>query len=196
MTRTRLPLIAAGAVLAVLLGALLLTGEGLPAPPDDPRVGPVLDADDRAALDTPPVLRGADPAPPDLVPTDPEAVVRAYLGAALSATADDAGRTQRGGTAYAEPGSPPAAVGVLVLDPPPPGQTRTATARSLDLVAVAPGDGRRGYRADVETRTGPPGGAVTTATTTRSVVVARQPDGRWLVTADGPENPDLVIGED
>jgi hypothetical protein len=199
---TRLPLLAACAVVAVLLGALLLTGGATPAPPDGdgpgPLVGPVVGTDDRAALDAEPVLRGPDapPTDPGAVLTDPEATVRAYLAAALGTEAGDAGRTHLRAAPYAVPGTGPATVGVLVLDAPPPGQARTATVRGLDLVAADRGDRRRGYRALVETRTGPPGGPFATAAVTRSVVVARQPDGRWLVAADAPENPDLVAGED
>ncbi len=197
MSHLRLPLLAVVAVLAVLAGALLLTGGGTaPVPPGG---GPaVLDADDRAALEHAPVRRGSDAptADPGVTLTDPEAVVRAYLAAARSVTAADAGATHLRAAPYAVPGSPPATVGVLVLDAPRPGEVRTASVRALDLVAADRGDRRRGYRADVETRTGPPGGPVVTAATTASVVVARQPDGRWLVAVDGPENPDLVAGED
>jgi hypothetical protein len=196
MSRLRLPLLAVVAVLAVLVGSLLLTSGVTPVPPGGG--APVLDADDRAALDHAPVRRGADaPAPdPGVTPTDPEAVVRAYLTAALSVTDADAGATHLRAAPYAAPGSAPATVGVLVLDAPGPGEVRTASVRTLDLVAADRGDRRRGYRAHVETRTGPPGGPVVTATTTAAVVVARQPDGRWLVAVDGPENPDLAIGED
>lgn len=196
--RLRLPLLTAVAVLLVVAGVAILAGGAGAEPPAGGEAGPVVDADDRAALDTAPVLRGAEPPPadPGVTLTDPEAVVRAYLAAALSLTAEDAGRTQRRAVPYAEPGSPPATAGVLVLDAPPPGEVRTGTVRDLALVAVDRGDRRRGYRAAVETRTGPPAGPVATAALTRSVVVARQPDGRWLVVAEGPENPDLAAGED
>ncbi len=195
---TRLPLLAAAAVVAVLVGVLALTGGALPVPPSGDGAGPVVDADDRAALDAAPVFRGADAPPADagVTLTDPDAVVRAYLAAALSVTADDAGRTHLRAAPYAVPGSGPATVGVLVLDAPPPGEARTATVRDLQLVAADRGDRRRGYRAAIEIRTGPAAGPLGTTTGTRSVVVARQPDGRWLVAADGPENPDLVAGED
>jgi len=83
----------------------------------------------------------------------------------------------------------PAAVGVVVLDPPPPGQVRTAAVTALDLVAATEDDRRRGYRATVATSTGP----VTATVTTAYVVLARQPDGRWLVVVDAP---DLLEGDD
>ena len=54
-------------------------------------------------------------------------------------------------------------------------------------VAAAEDDRRRGYRATVTTSTGPPDGAATTAITSAYVVLARQPDGRWLVVADSPD---------
>jgi hypothetical protein len=84
-------------------------------------------------------------------------------------------------------------VGVVVLDPPPAGQGRTATVTTLRLAAASEDDRRRGYRATVTMATGRPGGAVTTALVAAYVVVARQPDGRWLVVADAPE---LLEGND
>lgn len=196
MPRLRLPLLSAAAVVLVAAGALLLTGGGSEPPSGgEPILGPVLDDEDRAALDTAPVFRGADAPAPDagVTLTDPEAAVRAYLQAAHGVTAEDGGRTHLRAAPYAVPGTAPATVGVLVMDPPPPGGERTASVRSLELVAADRGDRRRGYLAAVEIRTAPGGD---TAVFTSSVVVARQPDGRWLVAAETPENPDLPAGED
>lgn len=196
VSNLRLPLLAAGSVVLVTVGALLLTGGGTTPPAEgDPSAGPVVDEADRAALDAAPVFRGADaPAPdPGVTFTDPEAVVRAYLRAAHGVTADDAGRTHLRSAPYAVPGTAAATVGVLVLDAAPPGTGRTASVRRLDLVAADRGDRRRGYQAAVEIRTTPGGD---TAVFASSVVVARQPDGRWLVAAETPENPDLPAGED
>jgi hypothetical protein len=176
-------------VLAVVVGLLLLgpaTAE--PGPP----LGAVLDSADRQALDAVAVRRGAPPAPPDPAVdlTDPSAVAVAYLAAARSTCPDDRGHTHLRAAGYAESGSPPAAVGVLVLDPPPPGQVRTGAVTNLDLVAADEADTRRGYRATVATTIGPPGGAAVTDVSTAYVVLARQPDGRWLVAADTPDLPD------
>ena len=93
-------------------------------------MGSTLTAEDRLALDAPAVVRGAPAAPVDPAVDlgDPEAVARAYLTAALSLTADDTGRTHLRAAGYAEPGSPPATVGVLVLDPPAPGEVAEADA--------------------------------------------------------------------
>ena len=115
----RLPL--AVAVLLVLAGLVVRGDE--PGPP----LGAVLDGSDRHALDAAPLRRGPDPPPADPAVdlTDPAAVARAYLAAARSATPADHGRTRRDAVPYAAAGSP-AAVGVVVLDPPPPGQVRTA----------------------------------------------------------------------
>ncbi len=201
-TAHRLPLIAAAAVVLVTGGGLLLGGAALAPPAGDPPPGAppavTLDDDDRAALDAAPIVRGEDaPAPdPGVTFTHPEAVVRAYLAAAHSGTADDAGRTHLRAAPYAVPGTAAADVGVLVLDPPPPGATRTATVRELELIAADRGDRRRGYRAVVETRTGADRGPSDTTLLTSDVVVAQQPDGRWLVAAETPENPDLAVGED
>jgi hypothetical protein len=150
----------------------------------------VLDGSDRHALDAAPLLRGPDPPPADPAVdlSDPAAVARAYLAAARSATPADHGRTRRDAVPYAAAGSP-AAVGVVVLDPPPPGQVRTAAVTALDFVAATEDDRRRGYRATVAMSTGPATATVTTA----YVVLARQPDGRWLVVVDAP---DLLEGDD
>jgi hypothetical protein len=173
---------------AALAVPLLLHGD----PDSGPPLGAVLDGPDRRVLDAVPLRRGPEPPPADPAVdlTDPVAVVRAYLVAARTAGADDAGRTRRQAASYAAPGSPPAAVGVLVLDPPPRGQVRTAAVPELDLVAVDDADRRRGYRATVATATGPPDGAAVPAVVTAYVALARQPDGRWLVTTDTPDLPE------
>jgi hypothetical protein len=142
-----------------------------------------------------PVRRGTDPpvADPAVDLADPTAVARAYLAGARSATPDDHGRTSLRAAAYAAPESPPGSVGVVVLDPPPPGQIRTASVTALELVAAAEDDRRRSYRATVATATGPPGVAAAAGVASAYVVLARQPDGRWLVVADAP---DLGEGDD
>lgn len=195
MPASRLPLLAAAAAALVTVGALLLTGAGSVAPSVEPPPGPVVDREDRAALDAAPVLRGADAPPPDpgTTFTDPAAVARAFLRAAHTTEAADAGGTHLRAAPYAVPGSAAAVVGVLVLDPPPPGTARTASVRRLDLVAADHDDLRRGYLAVVETRDSP-GGA--TAVLRTGVVVTRQPGGRWLVAAEAPDDPDLAVGED
>ncbi|MDT7581240.1 MAG: hypothetical protein QOK35_2504 [Pseudonocardiales bacterium] len=191
--RSALALIATAlVVLAVTLAVpLLVRGDADPGPPP----GAVLDGPDRQVLDAVPIRRGPGPPPADPAVDlhDPVAVARAYLVAARAAATDDTGRTHLQAASYAAPDSPPAAVGVLVLDPPPRGQVRTAAVPALDLVAADDADRRRGYRATVATATGPPGGAGVPAVTTAYVVVDRQPDGRWLVTAD---TPDLPEGDD
>ena len=181
--------VAALAVAALAVAALALTllvsGRAEPGPP----LGAVLDGADRRVLAAAPLRRGADPptADPTVDLTDPQAVARGYLAAARSTGADDGGRTHLRAAAYAVPGSPLAAVGVAVLDPPPAGQHRTALVTGLDLVAADRTDLRRGYLATVTTATGPPGGATSTAVATAYVVLARQPDGRWLVGLDTPD---------
>ncbi|MGE3286228.1 MAG: hypothetical protein AB7J32_09005 [Pseudonocardia sp.] len=182
------PLLVA-ALVAVIAFAATLLGRSADAAP----MGSTLTAEDRLALAAPAVVRGA-PAPPvnpSVDPGDPEAVARAYLAAALSLTAEDTGRTHLRAAGYAEPGSPPATVGVLVVDPPPPGEVRRAAVRDLELVASAPDDRRRAYLATVETVTGPPGGPGRNALLIGHLVLAFQPDGRWLVASDTALNPDL-----
>jgi hypothetical protein len=186
------------AVLVVLALALLgRTATGQVPPSGDPPPGAALSADDRRAVDARPVARGEQATPPD--PTvdlhDPDAVARAYLEAAYCVDAGDAGRTQLRAASYAAPGSPPAVVGVLVLDAPPPGALRTASVTALDLVATDEDGTRRGYRAEIGTATGPAGGPTTDAVLIRHVVLAHQPDGTWLVTAESTASPDLTVGE-
>lgn len=191
MTRL-LPFLAAALVVSGV--ALLLSWLDSPGVPDDlPRLGAALSTADRRDLDAAPVERGADapPVDPSVDLGDPEAVARAYLVAAHSLGPDDAGRTHLRGAGYAVPGSPPATVGVLVLDPPPPGTVRRASVVGLELVAADVADRRRAYLATVETGTGPVDGPAEITVTTGHVVLTHQPDGRWLVVSDTPENPDL-----
>ncbi len=160
--------------------------------------GGVLSDGDRHALAAAPALRGADPAPPDprVDLTDPEAVARAFLTASHTVLPGDAGHTQLRAAAYAQPGSPAAAVGVVVLDPPTPGAHRTADVQAL--VPAGEDGNRRGYRAQLSTTTGAPDGPWTVALERALVVLGLQPDGRWLVvaeTAEGADNPD-PSGED
>lgn len=203
MNRSSLPvpLLATVAAVAVAVVALVLVGRvtaEVPPPSDDPPLGAALSEGDRIALDAAPVLRGQAPAPvdPTVDLTDPQAVARTYLAAAHSITSDDAGHTHLRAAGYAVPGSPPATVGVVVLDPPPAGSVRTATVTALDLVAADQNNQRRGYRAEVGTATGPPGETVAIDLIARYVVLARQPDGQWLVALDSPPTPDLPVGED
>jgi hypothetical protein len=196
---TGVPLLAALAVTAVALVSFTLTGGGpSETPPSgDPPLGGAISEEDRVALDAVPVQRGAPAAPADPAVdlADPEAVARAYLAAAHSLAPEDAGHTHLRGGAYAVPESPPATVGVVVVDPPPAGSARTATVTALELAAADNGGSRRGYRAEVGTATGPPGGRLTVGLVERYIVLAHQPDGRWLVAADSPATPDLPAGE-
>lgn len=201
MNRTLLrPLLAATGAVAVAVIAFLIVGAGFAQSPpsgDNPRGG-VLSEADRRDLAAVPLERGADPAPidPSVDLTDPEAVARAYLTAAHSVSPADVGRTHLRAAGYAAPGSPAATVGVVVIDPPPAGSVRTATVTALELIAADHEDDRRGYEAEIGTATGPPGGPVTVDLVRAHVVLARQPEGRWLVVADFPPNPDLPAGED
>ena len=192
----RPPIIAAAAlaVVVLLVATAFLVRSSHDRGPGPP-LGAVLDDADRRVLGAVPVRRGADPpvVDPAVDLADPTAVARAYLGAARSATPDDHGRTRLRAAAYAAPESPPGSVGVVVLDPPPPGQIRTASVTALELAAAAEDGHRRGYRATVATATGPPGATASTAAASAYVVLARQPDGRWLVVADAP---DLLESDD
>jgi hypothetical protein len=185
---------AAAALAAAAVVSLVVAGLAALLRPDD-RGGAVLSDDDRRALAAAPALRGVDSAPvdPAVDLTDPEAVARAYLVAAHSLVPGDAGHTQRRATGYARPGSP-AAVGVVVLDPPPPGARRTAVVTALELAGASAE--RRGYRAALRTETARPGGPVAVAYQQALVVLARSPDGRWRVVAETAGDLNLPVGED
>lgn len=182
-----LPFIAAGG--AVLVACVfVLTRTDAAELVGGPPLGAVLSEQDRRDLDAVDVSRGAAPPPvdPAVDLRDPRAVARAYLVAANGLTAADGGRTQLRAAGYAAPGTPPATVGVLVLDPPPAGSVRTARVRTLELLTADPGDRRRGYRTAVETATGPPEGPGAVRLIAGHIVLARQPNGQWLVAADAP----------
>jgi hypothetical protein len=171
---------------------VLLAVAALP-PPADLTSGGVLSADDRRAFAAAPALRAADPTPPDPTVdlTDPTAVARAYLVAAHSLVPGDAGHTQRRAAGYARLG----AVGVVVLDPPPPGAYRTAVVTGLEAIG-ADGD-RRGFRAALRTETGRPGGPVAVGRQHALVVLAEGADGRWRVVMEtSGDDPDLPVGEE
>lgn len=196
MIRRLLPVVVAGLVVSCLVVGVAAAGwlfgpSGEIA--DTPPLGATFSAADRRALDAPTVGRGAEPPPvdPSVDLTDPEAVTRAYLVAAHTVEPGDAGHTHLRAAGYAVPGSPPATVGVLVLDPPPPGARRRASVRELELVATDPPDRRRAYLASVETATGPPGAAADVELVIGHIVAVHQPDGRWLVGADSADNPDF-----
>lgn len=202
MTRSnRRPLIAAAAATLITVVALQLLGRaaaGDVPPSGDPPTGAALSSEDRLVLEAAPVVRGelAAPVDPAVDLRDPEAVARAYLAAAHSVEPGDTGRTHLRAAGYAAPGSPAAAVGVVVLDAPAAGSIRTAAVTALELVAADRADVRRGYRAELGTATGPAGGPFSVAVVVRHVVLARQPDDRWAVTADSSATPDLPAGED
>jgi hypothetical protein len=182
--------LATATVLLLAVGAIAALAQ-----PDD-LGGGVLSDDDRRALAAVAALRGADPAPPDPAVdlTDPAAVARAYLTVAHSFGPGDAGHTQRRAAGFAQPGSP-AAVGVVVLDPPPPDAYRTVVVTALEL-AGAEGN-RRGYRAALRTETTHPRGPVTVGQQHALVVLSEGQDGRWRVVVETTgDNPDLSVGED
>ena len=196
MTRTLAPSMTAAAAVTIVILALVLVSSGRDRS-SEPPVGAALSSDDRHALSPVPVHRGApaEPLDPTVDLHDPEAVARAYLVAAHSVSAADTGRTQLRAAGYAVPGNPPGAVGVIVLDAPGDGAVATAAVTALELVAVDREDRRRGYRAELGVATGPPGAAPAVTLVTRDVVLAREPDGRWLVAADTTATVDLLAGE-
>jgi hypothetical protein len=196
MNSPRTPiLIAAAVVVAVLLGwAVVGASGGAEAASDLEGVGPgaALSGPERAELAGTPIQAG-DATPvtdPAVVFTDPEAVARAYLVAAHSHAAADAGRTNRRGMPYAVAGGPDGGVGIVVLDAPPPGQVSVAAVEDLALFASSPEGDRLGYRAAYRVAMGPPGALGPPGPVrTRYLVLVRQADGRWLVAVDTTDPP-------
>jgi hypothetical protein len=185
------PLVTGIIVLLVLAGALYLaagSGDGA-----DDSGGGTLTAEDRAALDAAPVERGADPSgpAPALDPTDPVAVASAYVTAAYSLDAADAGHTNRRAVRFAAPGTPPATVGVLVVNAPPAGRSVTANVTDIEQVGADESGTRRGYVVGYRLREDPPG-PPDPDRHTRFLLLIRQVDGRWTVAGD---SPDGQVGE-
>jgi hypothetical protein len=177
-------------VLLVLAAALYLASAG--GPGGDDTSGGTLSAADRAALDAAPVERGADAGPDAGVDLrDPVAVASAYVVAGYSLRDTDAGHTNRRAVPYAAPATPPATVGVLVVNPPPAGRRVTATVTGVSLLGADQADQRRGYLVGYATRTEPSGSAGP-AGQSRYLLLTRQADGRWLVAGD---SADALIGE-
>lgn len=195
METTRLPLVLGATVTALLGGAwLLLAGPGQDRPAWTPDQGTLSPAE-RDVLATAPVSPGDVPAGPDpsVDLADPRAVAAAYVAAGYSVRGTDAGRTNRRATPYAAPNTPPRTIGVLVLAPPPPGHTTSAWVTDVTQVSGEPTDSHRGYlvgyrtagrpdQADAASDCSPP--ARCAARMTRSLLLARQFDGRWLVAGD------------
>jgi hypothetical protein len=194
------PALILGIAITVLLGGiwLMLAGPGPDSSsawtPDQGTLSPA----DRDALGAAPVTPGPAPAGPDPAVdlTDPRAVAAAYVRAAYSARDTDAGLTNRAATPYGAPGSPPNTVGVLVLTPPPPGHSLTATVTDVTQCAGEPTGTRRaylvGYRtAELPTSDTSAAGA-SGARQIRHLLLVRQFDGRWLVAGD---TADAQVGE-
>src|SRR5262245_47249512 len=128
-------------VLVVLVTALYLAATGGPGGEDTS--GGTLSAADRAALDAAPVGRGAEAvADPAVDLSDPVAVASAYVVAGYSLRDADAGHTNRRATPYAAPATPPATVGVLVVNPPPAGQRVAVSVTEVTLLGADETDQR------------------------------------------------------
>jgi len=143
-------------------------------------------ADEETAPDLAPPSQPPDTAPPPVEPiTDPEQAATAYLVAAETVTADDAGRRHRRAEPYVADENPVSAAGVLVTDPPLPGSSRTIEV--VSAVEWARNDGRIAYQLTYQPYLSPtiPAGDERTAEgppRVTYVVVAQEPEGHWLVT--------------
>jgi hypothetical protein len=161
----------------------------------DPTTSPVTVAVPRAEEEAPPDLappsQPLDTAPQPVEPIlDPEEAATAYLVAAETVTADDAGRRHRRAEPYVADENPVSVSGVLVADPPPAGSSRT-----IEVVSVtewARNDGRIAYQITYQPYLSPsipPTDERTAEGPERVtyVVVAQEPEGHWLVTLHAAE---------
>jgi hypothetical protein len=148
-------------------------------------------ADEEAPPDLAPPSQPVDTAPPPVAPiTDPEQAAIAYLVAAETVSSDDAGRRHRRAEPYVAEENPSSASGVLVTDAPPAGSSRT-----IEVVSVsewARNDARIAYEITYQPYLSPsiPASDDRTAegpARVTYVVVAREPEGHWLVTLHSPE---------
>ncbi|MFF5992370.1 hypothetical protein [Prauserella flavalba] len=135
----------------------------------------------RSAASLPPERPGApgsrDPSGIDF--GRPTAVARAYLVAAHTLRDTDRGKTNRRVLPYLAPDNPANPRGLVVVDPPPAGQTTTATVEQLQMVGSDQARQRIAYEARWSVSTGRSAPKIDRRAT--FVVLARQPDGRWLV---------------
>jgi len=142
-------------------------------------------SDEEAAPDLAPPSQPLDTPPPPVEPiTDPEEAATAYLVAAETVTADDAGRRHRRAEPYMADENPSMVTGVLVTDPPPAGSSRT-----IEVVSATEwgrNDGRIAYEITYQPYLSPsiPANDEKTAEgapRVTYVVVAQEPEGHWLV---------------
>ncbi|MFC4003021.1 hypothetical protein ACFS2C_13685 [Prauserella oleivorans] len=177
--------IATAAALAGALGVIWLAASNADAPPGEtppsstasPAEQPI-GPEARSAASPPPERPGdsVSSVPLGLDFRRPAEVARAYLVAAHSLRGTDRGRTNRRVLPYLAPDNPANPRGLVVVDPPPAGQATTATVDRLRVVGSDQARQRIAYEAQWSAP------AIDRRTT--FVVLARQPDGRWLVTQE------------
>jgi hypothetical protein len=123
--------------------------------------------------------------------TDPEAAARAYLVAAETVTANDAGRRHDRAAPYMAPGNPALTTGLLVSDPPSAGHSRTIEVVAIDEHARNGDLDRIAFRITYQRHLSPTIPASTAlpdgALRITYVVVERQVAGDWLVLSQSHE---------
>ncbi|WP_147263917.1 hypothetical protein [Prauserella sp. PE36] len=180
--------IATAAALAGAVGLIWLAASDADAPPEEtitsstaPATEQPIGPQARSAAAPPPERPGV---PGSGVPSGidfgrPTAVARAYLVAAHTLRDTDRGTTNRRVLPYLAPDNPANPRGLVVIDPPPAGQTTTATVEQLRVVGSDQARQRIAYEARWSGSTGRSDPRIDRRAT--FVVLARQPDGRWLV---------------
>jgi hypothetical protein len=138
-----------------------------------------------------PQTSGSSPVAVPISLTDPESVASAYVVAAETVTANDAGARHHRAERYMALANPAIASGLLVTEPPPPGHARTIEVLSIAEHARNDDIARIAYMITYQRHLSPAIPATTTMpegpARVTYVVVERQAAGDWLVLSQIPE---------
>lgn len=133
----------------------------------------------------PPTSSPSSPTPGAI--TDPVEVTRAYVVAAESVTADDAGHRNHRARPFMASTNPAASTGLLVTEPPPAGHARTVEVRAIDEHARNDDLDRIAYRVTYQRYLSPTIPATSALPDGPSrdtfIVVEHQAAGDWLVVS-------------
>ncbi|MGW2724877.1 hypothetical protein [Streptomyces sp. NPDC001492] len=180
----KVPARTAAALAAAVAAAVLTAGCGSGS-------GPASDTEPSATASLPshqadPEAHSPGPAPSATAHlTDPVAVIRGYLTAGRTVTAADATAPPRRAEAYMTPGNPERGIGQPVYDPPPTGTTRRPT--HITITQAAAKANKAVYHVTYTPALTQGGRTVKKESpVTTYVVVEKQTDGAWLVSADDP----------
>jgi hypothetical protein len=135
-----------------------------------------------------PQVSGSSPVAVPISLTDPGSVASAYVVAAETVTANDAGARHHRAQRYMAPANPAIASGLLVTEPPPPGHARTIEVLSIAEHARNDDSARIAYMITYQRHLSPTIPAMPEGPARVTyVVVERQAAGDWLVLSQSPE---------